>query len=86
MNKLNEWKEVAVIIAMVIGWAFMIDGRYTHADEAKKTHTEIRKDMIVSEIRQLSAKQKKDKLELWEQLRKEDLERQLKDYSRSKDE
>ena len=72
-------KAAVWIIATAFSVFFFFDNRYVHADAAQKTHTEIRKDMIVSEIRQLSAKQKTDHLETWEKLRMEDLQRQLKE-------
>lgn len=84
MNKpmLESLKGIAWVVATAFALFFFFDGRYLHAEAGQKAHTEIRKDMIVSELRQLSAKEKKFGLELWEKLRKEDLERQLKEYSK----
>ena len=72
-------KGVVWVIATAFAVFFFFDNRYVHAEDANKTHLEIRKDMIVSELRQLSAKEKTSKLETWEKIRQEDLERQLKD-------
>jgi len=84
MNKpvVESLKGIVWIVTTAFALFFFFEGRYLHAEEGRKTHTEIRKDMIVSELRQLSAKQKKESLELWEKLRKEDLERQLQELSK----
>ena len=84
MNKpaLESLKGIAWIITTVFALFFFVDGRYLHAEDGRKAHSEIRKDMIVSELRQISAKEKTGKLATWEKLRKEDLERQLKELSK----
>ena len=82
MNALKSWKEVIAMVGIMFSAWFFVDERYVHADVGAKTHIEIRKDMITSELRQLSAKEKTQGLELWEKLRKEDLERQLKEMTK----
>ncbi len=82
MKEIKVFLGISVILAMA--W-FGFDKRYVHAEDAAKTHLEIKKDMIVSEIRQLSAKEKMAGLVTWEKLRKEDLERQFKSLIEAKE-
>lgn len=74
---------LGIIVILAVAW-FSFDKRYAHASEVAKIHLEIKKDMIVSEIRQLSAKEKTVGLVTWEKLRKEDLERQFENLTKEK--
>lgn len=94
MEELKKWKEVAVIVVLIIGWAFTIDGRYLHADEGrqaiekldqqgKTAHELIQKQIIVNELKRYDAKEAEGvKLKTWEQLDRKNLERTLTEMSK----
>lgn len=81
-------KAVAWIVATAFAVFFFADGRYFKVEAAGNTHqtllkrmVEIDKKRVISELRQLSAKEKTVGLEVWEKLRKEDLQLQLKELT-----